>query len=94
MKRLHHGEHGSGALGVAGLDQSALIGQHHGLQPVTNTELGQHPVHMGADGAFGDEQSPADLELRSAAGMTIAAGALMPTSAAGAVVADVGDNAI
>ena len=48
-------------LGVAGQDQTALVGERDGLGAVSHTELGEHVVDVGLDGRSADEQAFTDL---------------------------------
>src|SRR5215216_3802696 len=47
-----------------GLIHAGLVGEDHGLDPVPETELHQHALHMGPDRRLLDHQRGGDLSVR------------------------------
>ncbi len=48
------------------LDESALVGDYHGLDPVPELQLGQDAGHVCLDGRFAQKQRGADLGVGAA----------------------------
>jgi hypothetical protein len=48
------------------LDESAFVGEYHGLDPVPELQLGQDAGHVRLDGRFAQEQRGADLGVGAA----------------------------
>lgn len=62
-----HGAH-SYAGSSAGRDQSALVRQHHGLDSVTELQLGQDPPNVGLHGRLRDVHAGGDFGVGQALG--------------------------
>jgi alkanesulfonate monooxygenase SsuD/methylene tetrahydromethanopterin reductase-like flavin-dependent oxidoreductase (luciferase family) len=53
---------------VPGADQTGLIGEDDGLDPVAQLEFGQEPGHVGLDGRLAEDELGGDLGVAQAAG--------------------------
>jgi membrane protease YdiL (CAAX protease family) len=59
---------GIAAVSPAGPDQPALVGERHGLHPVAQVQLGEHPGQVRLDGGLAQEQLGGDLRVGQPAG--------------------------
>ena len=59
---------GIAALSPARPDQPALVGERHGLHPVAQVQLGEHPRQVRLDGGLAQEQLGGDLGVGQPAG--------------------------
>ena len=50
------------------LDEAAFVGEHDGLDPVPELQLGQDAGHVGLDGRFAEEERGCDLGVGAALG--------------------------
>jgi len=66
LARRRHGGHA--VSGRPGRDETVLLGENHGLHPIAQAELGQHPGHVSLDRGLGAGQRVRYLRVGQARG--------------------------